>query len=72
MTDTVQATAHAPESSLPAQYSPAQVEQRRYEQWVAAGLFRADAGSEKPPYAIVIPPPNVTGSLHIGHALDHT
>src|SRR5947199_1406080 len=63
---------HQPDSSLPAQYSPAEVEQRRYEQWVAAGLFRADAGSERPPYAIVIPPPNVTGSLHIGHALDHT
>jgi valyl-tRNA synthetase len=63
---------HQPDSSLPAQYSPAEVEQRRYEQWVAAGLFRADAGSDRPPYAIVIPPPNVTGSLHIGHALDHT
>jgi valyl-tRNA synthetase len=63
---------HQPDSSLPAQYSPAEVEQRRYEQWVAAGLFRADAGSERPPYAVVIPPPNVTGSLHIGHALDHT
>jgi valyl-tRNA synthetase len=63
---------HQPDSSLPAQYSPVQVEQRRYEQWVAAGLFRVDAGSERPPYAIVIPPPNVTGSLHIGHALDHT
>jgi valyl-tRNA synthetase len=73
VTDTIQTTArHQPDSSLPAQYSPAEVEQRRYEQWVAAGLFRADAGSERPPYAIVIPPPNVTGSLHIGHALDHT
>jgi valyl-tRNA synthetase len=60
------------ETALPAQYSPGQVEQRLYEQWVADGLFRADAGSGKPPYAIVIPPPNVTGSLHIGHALDHT
>jgi valyl-tRNA synthetase len=57
---------------LAAQYRPADVEQRRYEQWVAAGLFRADAGSERPPFCIVIPPPNVTGSLHIGHALDHT
>jgi valyl-tRNA synthetase len=73
VTETVQTTAHRqPEQSLPAQYSPGQVEQRRYELWVAAGLFRADAGSEKSPYAIVIPPPNVTGSLHIGHALDHT
>jgi valyl-tRNA synthetase len=80
VTETVQTTAHSePDSShpqqgtaLPAQYSPAQVEQRLYEQWVAAGLFRADAGSDKPPFTIVIPPPNVTGSLHIGHALDHT
>jgi valyl-tRNA synthetase len=54
------------------QYAPADVEERRYEQWVSAGLFRADAASDKPPFAIVLPPPNVTGSLHIGHALDHT
>jgi valyl-tRNA synthetase len=73
VTEIAQKTAHRePDPSLPAQYAPAEVEQRRYEQWVAAGLFRADAGSERPPYAIVIPPPNVTGSLHIGHALDHT
>ncbi|MDT5038965.1 MAG: valyl-tRNA synthetase [Micromonosporaceae bacterium] len=73
MTETVRPTAY-PESDpcLPAQYVPAHVEQRRYELWVAAGLFRADAGSAKPPYAIVIPPPNVTGSLHVGHALDLT
>jgi valyl-tRNA synthetase len=58
--------------SLAVQYVPAEVEHRRYEQWVSAGLFRADAASDRPPYCIVIPPPNVTGSLHIGHALDHT
>ncbi|MFK3984049.1 valine--tRNA ligase [Micromonospora sp. NPDC050397] len=58
--------------SLPAQYQPGEVEQRRYEQWVAAGHFRASAESDKPPFTIVIPPPNVTGSLHMGHALDHT
>jgi valyl-tRNA synthetase len=39
---------------------------------VKAGYFEADANSDKPPYCIVIPPPNVTGSLHLGHALDHT
>jgi valyl-tRNA synthetase len=73
VTETAQiATQPDADRTLPAQYLPAQVEQRRYEQWVTAGLFRADAGSERPPYAIVIPPPNVTGSLHIGHALDHT
>ncbi|SCL66393.1 valine--tRNA ligase [Micromonospora peucetia] len=58
--------------TLAGQYQPGEVEQRRYEQWVAAGHFRASAGSDKPPFAIVIPPPNVTGSLHMGHALDHT
>ena len=58
--------------ALPAQYQPTEVEQRRYEQWVAAGYFRADVGSDRPSYSIVIPPPNVTGSLHVGHALDHT
>jgi valyl-tRNA synthetase len=57
---------------LPAQYSPGEVETRLYEGWVAAGYFTADARSDAPPFAIVIPPPNVTGSLHIGHALDHT
>ncbi|HEX5542306.1 MAG TPA: valine--tRNA ligase [Micromonospora sp.] len=58
--------------ALPAQYQPGEVEQRRYEQWVAAGHFRADAESDKPSFSIVIPPPNVTGSLHIGHAFEHT
>jgi valyl-tRNA synthetase len=58
--------------TLPAQYQPGEVEQRRYERWVSAGLFRADAASDRPPFSIVIPPPNVTGSLHVGHALDHT
>ena len=43
-----------------------------YQGWVDAGYFTADAGSTKPPYSIVLPPPNVTGSLHMGHALDHT
>ncbi len=62
----------SPAGILPAQYQPGEVEQRRYEQWVAAGYFRADAGSDKPPFSIVIPPPNVTGSLHMGHAFEHT
>jgi valyl-tRNA synthetase len=58
--------------TLSAQYQPGEVEQRRYEQWVAAGYFQADPSSDRPPFSIVIPPPNVTGSLHVGHALDHT
>jgi valyl-tRNA synthetase len=57
---------------LPSQYAPAEVEGPRYERWEKAGYFTADADSDAPAYCIVIPPPNVTGSLHIGHALDHT
>jgi len=57
---------------LPSQYAPAEVEGPRYERWEKAGYFTADANSTAPAYTIVIPPPNVTGSLHIGHALDHT
>jgi valyl-tRNA synthetase len=48
------------------------VEGPRYERWEKAGYFAADATSDAPAFSIVIPPPNVTGSLHIGHALDHT
>jgi len=57
---------------LPTQYTPADVETRSYERWVKEGYFHADPGSSRPPYTIVLPPPNVTGSLHIGHALDHS
>ncbi len=59
-------------SQLPPVYVPADVEPRRYEAWVEAGYFTPDSDSPAPAFAIVIPPPNVTGSLHIGHALDHT
>ncbi|GAB7039891.1 MULTISPECIES: valine--tRNA ligase [Catenuloplanes] len=71
MTDTTDARTN-PTTELPSQYAPAEVEQRRYESWVSNGYFTADATSDKPPFTIVIPPPNVTGSLHVGHALDHT
>jgi valyl-tRNA synthetase len=57
---------------LPSQYSPSDVEGPRYERWEKAGYFTADAESDKEPFTVVIPPPNVTGTLHIGHALDHT
>jgi valyl-tRNA synthetase len=57
---------------LPSQYSPGEVETRRYDEWVERGLFSADVSAPGPAYCIVIPPPNVTGSLHMGHALDHT
>ncbi|MEW2517956.1 valine--tRNA ligase [Actinacidiphila alni] len=57
---------------LPTTYAPAEVEGALYERWVERGYFEADAKSERPPYTIVIPPPNVTGSLHLGHAFQHT
>jgi valyl-tRNA synthetase len=59
-------------AELPPQYTPAEVEGRRYRSWEERGLFTADASSPAPAFTIVIPPPNVTGSLHVGHALDHT
>jgi valyl-tRNA synthetase len=58
--------------SLPKTWDPAAVETELYEGWVRAGYFTADPSSSKPSYSIVLPPPNVTGSLHMGHALDHT
>jgi valyl-tRNA synthetase len=57
---------------LPAAFVSADVEGPLYDKWLAAGYFTADASSKKEPFTIVIPPPNVNGSLHIGHALDHT
>jgi valyl-tRNA synthetase len=53
-------------------YSPADVEQRWYAYWEQEKLFAADANTTKTPYSIVIPPPNVTGVLHMGHALNNT
>ncbi|MGU3499761.1 valine--tRNA ligase [Mycobacterium sp. C31M] len=58
--------------ALPKSWEPGAVESDLYQGWVDAGYFTADPGSDKPPYSIVLPPPNVTGSLHMGHALDHT
>jgi valyl-tRNA synthetase len=58
--------------TLPKSWDPGAVEAPLYQAWVDAGYFTADATSGKPPYSIVLPPPNVTGSLHMGHALDHT
>lgn len=53
-------------------YDPKEIEARIYPQWENSGAFGCDPSSERPRYCIVIPPPNVTGSLHIGHALDVT
>ncbi|MEN9698270.1 MAG: hypothetical protein RL448_225 [Actinomycetota bacterium] len=59
-------------AELTSSFVPADIEGPLYEKWLNAGYFSANAKSDKPPFTIVIPPPNVTGSLHIGHALDHT
>ena len=53
-------------------YNPADVEDRIYQDWVDNEYFRAEPDSKKEPFTIVIPPPNVTGQLHMGHALDET
>ncbi len=53
-------------------YRPAEVEPRIYAEWEAAGSFAPAADETASPFCIVLPPPNVTGSLHLGHALDHT
>jgi valyl-tRNA synthetase len=59
-------------SELPKAYDPAQVEQKWYRFWLEQRYFHADAATPKAPYSIVIPPPNVTGALHMGHALTVT
>ncbi|ASU77915.1 valine--tRNA ligase [Actinopolyspora erythraea] len=65
-------TSPAQPRELPSTWNPADVEAELYQRWVDAGYFTADANSDRPPFSIVIPPPNVTGSLHIGHAFEHT
>ncbi|WP_425292254.1 valine--tRNA ligase [Corynebacterium mayonis] len=58
--------------ALPKSWEPQSVEAELYQRWVDAGYFTADPDSGKPAFSIVLPPPNVTGQLHMGHALDHT
>jgi valyl-tRNA synthetase len=57
---------------IPKRFDPTQIETKWYEYWESQGLFRADPDKGGIPYCIVIPPPNVTGSLHMGHALNNT
>jgi valyl-tRNA synthetase len=59
-------------TTLSDRYNPQEVETRTYKWWEDMGYFKAQDLSTKPPYSIILPPPNVTGSLHLGHALDHT
>ena len=56
---------------LPSSWDPGSVEKDLYASWVERGYFTADSTSTKPAFSIVLPPPNVTGQLHMGHALDH-
>ena len=57
---------------LSASYEPREVESRWYRYWLDEGLFRARDASDRKPFCIVIPPPNITGMLHMGHALNNT
>jgi valyl-tRNA synthetase len=57
---------------IPKAYEPQQIEQRLSQRWVDTGLFRAEESADGPVFCIVIPPPNVTGYIHIGHMLEHT
>ncbi len=53
-------------------YNPQEVESQVYQWWESSGFFKSEDQSTKPPFSIILPPPNVTGFLHLGHALDHT
>ncbi|HUJ10550.1 MAG TPA: valine--tRNA ligase [Verrucomicrobiae bacterium] len=59
-------------SEIPKAYDPKQVEEKWYAEWLEKGYFAANPASQKPPYSIVIPPPNVTGVLTMGHVLNNT
>ncbi|MCX7990985.1 MAG: valine--tRNA ligase [Proteobacteria bacterium] len=60
------------EEILPKSYEPDKVEEKWYKEWLERGYFTARTDTDKPPFSMVIPPPNVTGSLHMGHALNNT
>ncbi len=59
-------------SDLPKNYDPAEVEPRRYAQWMAAGVFHDEPDPARPPFIISMPPPNITGKLHLGHGSTYT
>lgn len=59
-------------ANLSTTYSPKEFEQRIYKMWEDGGYFRGRPDASKKPFSIVLPPPNITGQLHMGHALDHT
>ena len=59
-------------NDIPKNYEPKDVEDRLYQFWLDKDYFHAEVDREKEPYTIVMPPPNITGQLHMGHALDNT
>ncbi len=60
------------EKNLPTKYQPTEIEAGRYQKWLDQDLFKPSGDKKAKPYSIVIPPPNVTGKLHLGHAWDTT
>ncbi len=60
------------ETTMPTKYDPQNIEKGRYDWWIKGEFFKANSDETKQPYTIVIPPPNVTGKLHLGHAWDTT
>ena len=72
MANTPQAVSMTSDSSskIPSAYNPADVERRVYDEWLANGYFAPTLDSDREPFVVIMPPPNVTGELHLGHALE--
>ena len=70
--DMMNAYAKASGKELAKTYDPKQIEDRLYDKWIKNRYFHAEVDWAKKPFTIVIPPPNITGQLHMGHALDNT
>jgi valyl-tRNA synthetase len=62
----------AEENNIPKVYDPAAVEKKWYAYWIENGFFHQPVDKSRKPFSVVIPPPNITGKLHMGHALDNT
>ena len=60
-----------PASNMPSTYDASEVERKIYEKWLSKNYFSPSAASDDPSYCIIMPPPNVTGELHLGHALEN-
>ncbi len=66
---TPESTSAKAASEMAKAYDPRATEQRVYEFWERRGYFKPDRSSQKPPFSIIMPPPNITGELHLGHAM---